>query len=346
MNIFQNASGAFVFFYEWIRKLNKRQNQIETNISSFSTDLITEVNILSDKVDAFELSQGQDIQYHTHNIIDVSELQSALDSKADSIHYHEISDVMSLQEELDLKEEVGHHHTPEEIDGFDDLLDTKADVSHTHNISDITDLQDILDDKADINHTQTIDTIDNLQNSLNEKASLVHGHEITSIDNLQTSLDGKASITHRHAISDIDDLQTNLNSLQTAVNGKAAASHAHIIADIAGLQDSLNGKASLASNLCKYAKTNLTTNNSGVWTQNLGAGLFTNSPSLNVQSKMPSGLYTHNARVTSGNSADGFVVTVTFTQINTAVTGILGLISLILAISAPITFDIQAFEPN
>lgn len=66
---------------------------------------------------------------HTHNISDVTNLQTTLNGKANSVHTHSISDVTGLQT----------------------ALDGKANTVHTHAISDITNLQNTLNSKLTAN---------------------------------------------------------------------------------------------------------------------------------------------------------------------------------------------------
>jgi hypothetical protein len=113
---------------------------------------------------------------HTHAILDVSGLQTALDGKASSVHSHVIGDVTGLQTALDGKSDTTHTHTgvyepananiqshisatnnphgttATQVGAYttaqvDTLLSGKADTTHSHDISDVTGLQSALDGK-------------------------------------------------------------------------------------------------------------------------------------------------------------------------------------------------------
>lgn len=92
----------------------------------------------------------------------------------------------------------------------------------------------------------------------------------------------------------------------------------------------------------KYAKTDLVTNSSGVYSANLGAGLFTAPPVLSIVPKMASGSYDYRYGIT-GSSGAGYTVTITFTKRANSVTIVLGLLSLDASIGV-VTFDLSAME--
>lgn len=64
---------------------------------------------------------------NAHQIANVFGLQSALDSKANTVHTHNISDVSGLQAALGSKANVTHTHTVSDVTGLQSLLDSKAD---------------------------------------------------------------------------------------------------------------------------------------------------------------------------------------------------------------------------
>lgn len=93
------------------------------------------------------LSHTHDDRYYTE-----TETDTLLSAKASTSHTHNISDVTGLQTALDNKAAASHTHddryyTETEVDT---LLTGKADTNHTHSISAITNLQTTLDDKASI----------------------------------------------------------------------------------------------------------------------------------------------------------------------------------------------------
>lgn len=87
---------------------------------------------------------------HSHAIVDVTGLQTALDGKqasgsyADSSHGHAISDVTGLQTALDGKQAAGsyaastHSHAIGDTTGLQTALDGKAAASHTHSMGDVS----------------------------------------------------------------------------------------------------------------------------------------------------------------------------------------------------------------
>lgn len=62
---------------------------------------------------------------HTHAISDITNLQGALDGKAESTHTHAISDVTGLQNALDSKAGASHSHAVSNVTGLQNALDGK-----------------------------------------------------------------------------------------------------------------------------------------------------------------------------------------------------------------------------
>jgi len=202
----------------------------------------------------------------TGTLASQTDLQSALDAKADDSHTHAISDITSLQATLDGKQASGSY----------------AAASHSHAISDVTGLQTALDGKADTGSYQVSDALlddiaalsdpnaDRLlfwDDSAGELVWLTIGTNLTisgttlnasggggggagdwgSIGgtlsdqtDLQSALDAKAASSHTHSIS-------NVTNLQTTLDGKASSSHTHAQSDITSLVSDLAAKAPLAS---------------------------------------------------------------------------------------------------
>ena len=63
---------------------------------------------------------------HTHAIINITGLQTALDGKAATSHTHAVSDVLNLQTTLDGKAAASHTHTVANVTGLQTTLDDKA----------------------------------------------------------------------------------------------------------------------------------------------------------------------------------------------------------------------------
>lgn len=136
-------------------------------------------------------------------------VNSALNGKANSSHSHSISNITNLQSALDSKSATGHTHddryyTETEMDS---KLNGKANSSHNHSISNITNLQSALDSKSNTGHDHTSDEIHyaydqnvSVTTILENKAPKHHTHDDryyteTEIDE---KLNGKADSNHRH----------------------------------------------------------------------------------------------------------------------------------------------------
>lgn len=126
-----------------------------------------------------------------------TETDTKLDGKANSSHSHSISNITNLQSALDSKSATGHTHddryyTETEMNI---KLNGKANSSHTHSISNITNLQSALDEKAHLvhNHDNLYYTEAEIDKKLKGKADSSHTHNISNVTGLSTSLDGKMS---------------------------------------------------------------------------------------------------------------------------------------------------------
>ena len=108
-------------------------------------------------------------------------VNSALNGKANSSHSHSISNITNLQSALDSKSATGHNHderyyTETEMNT---KLNGKANSSHSHSISNITNLQSALDGKSDIGHIhdERYYTETEMDKKLNGKADSNHTHD-------------------------------------------------------------------------------------------------------------------------------------------------------------------------
>lgn len=111
----------------------KRVTQTEKNTWNNKSDFSGSYIDLTDIPNEFNPSA------HNHPISEVTNLQTALDGKANSSHNHAISDITNLQITLDGKASVNHTHAINETTGLQTALDSKANSTHSHNKSDITD---------------------------------------------------------------------------------------------------------------------------------------------------------------------------------------------------------------
>lgn len=113
---------------------------IEIDVSLNISKKFTEIrNAISDMVN---------LPPHTHNILDVQNLQDELYSKSNIGHIHSINDVSDLQTQLDLKSDINHTHS------FISLTDVQGSfignkkrflrINHFENMIEYYDLIDIL----------------------------------------------------------------------------------------------------------------------------------------------------------------------------------------------------------
>lgn len=187
---------------------------------------------------------------HTHVISDIDGLLSSLSSKADVTHTHSIADVTGLQTELNNK--TTQSYVDQEIVTVTNLLGDKADTVHTHVIADVTGLQTELDNlsnsisnKADSSHTHVVADITDIVVTTPSTGQILKydtnqwvngGIAVADVTGLDDELLAKADTVHSHAITDISDLSNQLDA-------KADTVHSHGISDVTGLQDALDTKA-------------------------------------------------------------------------------------------------------
>jgi hypothetical protein len=138
---------------------------------------------------------------HTHAILDVSGLQTALDGKASSVHPHVIGDVTGLQTALDGKSDTTHTHTGVYEPANANI---QSHISATNNPHGTTATQ------VGAYTTAQVDTL------LSGKADTVHNHNdlYYTESEVDTLLGGKANTAHTHAISDVTGLQSALDGKQ------------------------------------------------------------------------------------------------------------------------------------
>ena len=142
------------------------------------------------------LQQGEsgngNISIDLEGYVKKSELEEALDVKADKEHSHD--------EYAD--KEHSHTITVDDVEGLRDALNEKSDIADSEMLQDI---KDMLEEKADINHEHE------------EYANADHTHDIDAIDDLKEILDNKASV---------DDVLNNAIKLEELDN-KANKDHVH-----------------------------------------------------------------------------------------------------------------------
>ena len=127
-------------------------------------------------------------------------VNSALNGKANSSHSHSISNITNLQSALDSKSATGHNHderyyTETEMNT---KLNGKANSSHSHSISNITNLQSALDSKSDNGHTHDdrYYTETEMNTKLESKSDINHNHDnkYSLLTHHHTGLDGISDI--------------------------------------------------------------------------------------------------------------------------------------------------------
>lgn len=171
---------------------NASDNSTEYAVSSnLFKNTITEINDnidnhthsysdITDKPQTFPPSQ------HSHQISEITDLQTTLDGKASSQHSHQISDITNLQTTLDAKASSQHTHSFNELTN----LPTIAPSAHRHSTSDIykTITKTIINEEEEEEEVEEEETLDNV---LDNKVDF---------DTLLASLDN-----HKHYYKDILD---------------------------------------------------------------------------------------------------------------------------------------------
>lgn len=185
---------------------------------------------------------------------------SALEGKANTTHTHAIVDVTNLQTSLDSKASVADLANKADVLA----LAGKASTNHTHAIVDVAGLQAVLDGKASASHTHTIDSLSDvnvtgatdgqalvLQGSQWGAATITSGGSGVTDHGALTGLgDDDHSQYHNNARGDaryyqkseVDNLLDD-KADSSALAGKANTSHTHAIADVTSLQIALDSKA-------------------------------------------------------------------------------------------------------
>ena len=194
-----------------------------------------------------------------------TDLQSALNGKANTSHTHAIANVTGLQSALDDKADIVHTHAYNTLTGIPSTFTPSA---HTHNVIDINGVLHVTKggtgssvvptngqlligngsgySLSNITAGQGV-SITNGPGSLVVATSFAPGYALwgsiggtlSSQADLQSALNAKANTTHTHIIGDV-------TGLQVALDGKASTTHSHVIADTTGLQAALDGKAASA----------------------------------------------------------------------------------------------------
>ena len=210
--------------YTSVEQMNSQIDNINSTITSTKQELINNIN-------------GKANVSHTHNIDNITDLQSSLDNKANASHTHSISDINDIDisnyvttEQLDTKaNEINDNITQQTSTLNESINNAKQELNNTIT-STKDELTQSINNKADSSHThneyvttqQLNTTKQELNNSINNKANNNHTHTISDVTDLQTTLDGKANVSHTHDIyftkTQLVDLFYPIGSIYTSMN--------------------------------------------------------------------------------------------------------------------------------
>jgi hypothetical protein len=322
---------------------------IHTHLSSDITDFASAVNTYAPPtIDASLLTSGvlSDSRLST-NIVRITDVRLS-DSRTPLSHTHNVSEVSGLQTALDSKQASGsyaalsHTHTASNITDFNSsvsglvsgiyaplssptltgvpLTPTASSGTNTNQIASTSFVRNEISNLV-ASAPSTLDTLNELAtalgndpnfattitNSLANKAALA-GASFTGaisspsgsftsslkVNNTDVSLSG-----HGHNVSDISGLQTSLDGKQPS-GSYANLSHNHLIADVSGLQTSLDSKqpsGNYAASSHSHISSDITDFNSSV------SGLLPVKdviPGTNITVTSSSGIYTINSTASGG----------------------------------------------
>ena len=176
---------------------------------------------------------------------DATDVATALNSKADSVHGHAISDVSGLQSALDAASGGGGSPS---WDNVTDKPTAFPPSAHQHPSSEITGLAAVATsgNYSDLAGSPTIPT------TPQEVGAQPSGSYVETSDPRLS--DDRSPTQHSHPISDVTGLQTALDGKQpsgtyvtsselaSGLSGKSPTSHSHAVSDVTGLQAALNAK--------------------------------------------------------------------------------------------------------
>ena len=171
-------------------------------VSSFIGSVGTQLQLNSNQLQLRD-SQGNVLSTVSFSIVNISGLQTALDSRLNKGSYPGNAS--------DLKTEI----------------DGKANTSHTHPISEVTNLQTTLDNKVDKVIGKQLSTEDYTTAEKNKLAGIQEGAEV-NVNADWNATSGDAQIlnkpstftpsAHTHPISQVDNLQTTLDGKESKIS--------------------------------------------------------------------------------------------------------------------------------
>jgi len=145
-------------------------------------------------------------------------VNSALNGKANSSHSHSISNITNLQSALDSKSETEHTHDSASSSANGFL--SKEDKSKLDGIATGAN-KTIVDSSLSSSSTNPVQN-KVVNSALNGKANSSHSHSISNITNLQSALDSKSDNGHTH-----DDRYYTETEMNTKLQSKSDTNHNH-----------------------------------------------------------------------------------------------------------------------
>ena len=186
-----------------------------TDLSGYATK-----DELNGKADA---EHNHDDAYYTK-----TEIDTALENKAGSTHSHEISDITNLQTALDDKV------SSNDWDSLVDTVDGKANTDHTHDdrYYTETEIDTMLEGKADVNHNHdsSYDTKGSANEALTQAKSYADSVAAKAANDIKSDLLNGAEAAY-DTLKELGDLINEnvdaIDALETVASGKADADHTH-----------------------------------------------------------------------------------------------------------------------
>lgn len=155
---------------------------------------------------------------------DITDLDSALSGKANTVHTHSLAAITDAGTAASKDvASAGNASSTQVVKGDDTRLsDSRTPTAHTHATADITGLDTALQSGMTA-ITGINSTISTMQTDIAGKANTVHTHAIADVTGLQTALDSKPASSHTHTLSNITDAG-NAASRSVASSGDATSS--------------------------------------------------------------------------------------------------------------------------
>lgn len=168
----------------------------------------------------------------TGDLANQTDLQAALNEKADADHSHLWTDI---EEKPTTFPPAAHGHATAEVEGLEAALGNKADTVHNHTWNEITNKPTSYPPET---HAHAIQEIEGLQTALDNKANATHGHVWADISEKPSSFPPGP---HNHGVEDIIGLQAALDDKANAdaLAGKADVVHTHAADEITDLSEAV-----------------------------------------------------------------------------------------------------------